>query len=136
MRLPNFKRINTVDFPKEDQQLVEKLGESYNVGMDLVYQALSRRLTINDNLQAAERTVELQVDSNGKPKNDVFVNTDLGVPIRNIIVGKAENLTNSTGYPTGAPWITWDNTQNGIQIVNVKNLLASNTYRLRIVMFG
>lgn len=136
MKLPSFKRLIKTDFPQESQDLVEQLGNSLNTGVELLYQALSKRLTITDNFQASEKDVVLSVGPTGTPRTDTFVNVDFGAAARTVFVGKAENLSFPGTYPTGTPFVSWTNTTNGIQITNVTNLQPANNYRLRLVIFG
>ena len=136
MKLPSFKRWLKTDFEPEQQELVEQMGESLNTGIELLYQALNKRLTITDNLQATEKDVLVSVFPNGNPRAETFVNTDFGSPVRTVFIGKVENLTVSGVYPTGAPFVSWITTPSGIQIVNISGLIPTNTYRLRLVIFG
>lgn len=137
MRLQNFKRLIKTDFDQEQQSLVEQLGESLNPGIEIVYQALNKRLTIGDNLQASERDVDIRVGANGVPTSSTFTTVDFTpAQVRTVWVGRAENLTNSAIYPTSAPFISFNNTPTGIQITNVTGLAAGYTWRLRILLFG
>lgn len=136
MKLQSYKRLLKTDFKADDQALVDQLGNSLNSGIEFLYQALNKRLTIGDNLQASERDITLTVDDAGNPTNDSFVNVDFGSTVRTVFVGKAQNLTNSNVYPTSAPFVIWNNTTKGIQIVNVRGLVPGNVFTLRLVIFG
>ena len=67
-----------------------------------------------------------------KPKPDEVVFTNKASAL---FVGKAENLTNSTVYPTGV-FVSWTQSNDFIQITNVSGLQVGASYRLRIVVFG
>ena len=136
MKLQNYRRLLKTDFSQDDQKLIEQIGESVNPGIEILYQALNKRLTIGDNLQATERDVEVRVNASGNPINSTFANSDFNSPVRNVFVGKVENLTNSSVYPTASPFISWSNTTSGIQINNITGLPTGNTFRLRIILFG
>lgn len=136
MRLPNYKRVLTTDFDQENQDLVEQLGESLNPGIESLYQALNKRLTIGDNFQATENDVILSVFSNGNVRNETFVNIDFGTTVRTVSIGKLENLTTPGIWPTSAPYIFWENTPTGIKVLNVTGLTPGISYKLRLVMYG
>lgn len=136
MKLPGFKRLLSNDFPQDQRSLIDKLSFSLNNGIEAIYDALNKKLTFKDNFFATEKDIDIIVDSNGTPKNTTFIGTDFGGQVRNVLVGKAENLTVSSNYPTGSVWISWEGTTNGIQVVNVRGLVPNNSYRLRVLMFG
>lgn len=126
----------TSDYSQDNRKLVEQLGNSLNPGIEHLYQALNKRLTVADNLQGSERDVDIQVDAAGNLKSQTFITVDQGVTVRNVFIGKADNLVNPRGYPTSAPFISWSNTPTGIEILNIKGLLPNQTYRLRLILLG
>ena len=136
MKLPNFKRLTTNDFSEENKQFVEQLGFSINDGFANLYDALNKKLTIDDNFLGAIKDVDVRVDSNGTPLVSTFVNTGLSSVPKGLQVIKADNQTNFGIYPTATPWITWNATTNGIQIINVSGIPANNTFKLRILILG
>lgn len=136
MKLQGFKRLLKTDFKQDDQDLVDQLGNSLNTGIELLYQALNKRLTVSENLQATERDITLAVDASGKPRADTFATVDFGSQARNVFVGKADNLSFPGTYPLSAPFVSWTNTTSGIQVVNVTGLQPAHNYRIRLVIFG
>lgn len=136
MKLPTFKRLKSQDYPEEQQSLIEQISFSLNNGIEALFEALNKKLTIKDNLYATERDVELRINSAGYPLAQTFATVDFGGPVRNVFVGKVENLTNPQVFPTSGVHVSWNNTASGIQITNVVGLPPNNTFRLRIVMFG
>lgn len=136
MKLPNFKRLTTNDFEEQDKKFVEQLGFCMNDGFQNLYDALNKKLTIDDNFLGALKDVDVRVDANGTPLVSTFVNTGISVVPKAIMVVKADNQTNSNVYPTATPWITWNATTTGIQIVNVAGIPANNTFKLRILILG
>ena len=136
MKLPTFKRLKSQDYPGEQQPIVEQLSFALNNGIEVLYEAMNKKLSIKDNFLASERDVELRVGPTGNVLNTVFINVDFGQQVRTVIVGKVENLTNPSSYPSSSPFISWTNTQNGIQILNVTGLTSGNNYRFRVLLFG
>lgn len=134
MKLPSYKRIITQDYPKDDRELIEQLGGNINDSFGVLYSALNRRLTLNDNISCTVRDVELIVDANGTPQGQVGFSLDvINTPVTGCICVRASNLVNSSVYPTGTPWISFIQTDNFIRILNVTNLQPGTRYRLRIV---
>lgn len=141
MKLPSFKRIYDNDFKQEDRDLVRKLANSLNIALENVYLALGNRLTIADNFQSTVKDIDVTVNSLGIPQDissfqlDKFGSTQTGTDtkILGVLVIRAVNLTNSTSYVTSAPFLSWAQTQTGIQIQHVSGLIPGNTYRLTIV---
>ena len=133
MKMPSFRRIITNDYDQESKNLVAQLAVSINNGFDVLYQALSKRLTFGDNFICTEVTVELTVDANGIPTSTTGFKLDTSqtnTKVYEVQVRYAENLTNTGTYPTSAPWVSWVQTQTGISIVHVSGLQTGNLYRL------
>ena len=133
--LPSAKRLNTKDFPPEEQKLVEQLAQILNDNIQSVYDALNKKLTFDDNFLGGIKDVEVTVDASGTPFNQTTIVTDIPKP-RGIIVVKADNLTNSTLYPPGSPFVSFNIIQNGIQITNVTGLSPGYRYNLRLLTLG
>lgn len=79
MKLPNFKRLTTNDFEEQDKKFVEQLGFCMNDGFQNLYDALNKKLTIDDNFLGALKDVDVRVDANGTPLVSTFVNTGISV---------------------------------------------------------
>lgn len=137
MKLPSPKRLQKQDFPPEYAALIDALGFSLNNGIDSLYEALNKRLSITDNFLSSVKDVDLIVDSTGKVTSGGVFNLDFQGKVVGLDVIKADNLTNSSIYPTTAPWPSWEVTaSNGIKLVNVTGLQPSFTYRLRVIAWG
>lgn len=136
MRFPSFKRLTKSDYDEKYSDLVESLGFSINNGIEPILEGLNKKLSIKDNFLGTTKDVDLVVDSSGNViSGGILVNDFRGSTIGVTII-KADNLTNSSIYPTAAPWASWNSTTTGIQIYNVSGLQAQNRYRLRILTLG
>jgi hypothetical protein len=133
--LPSIKRINTTDFPEADQDLVSKLGGLVNDNTQPVYDALNKKLTFDDNFLGGIKDVQVTVNASGVPINTTIIITGVSQPKGVIVIG-ASNLTNTGLFPTGAPFISYNVVNNGIQITHVTGLTANNTYSLRVLTLG
>jgi hypothetical protein len=139
MKLPGFKRIYKADYPADFQQVVEKLAQSINVGLENVYLALSRKLTVRDNIASTVKDVELTVNSSGIPITTVGFVVDNNSRVDGIQVWKVDNLDNTGTYPTSGVHVSWTQgnaqTASSIFIDHVTGLQANQKYRLRIVAY-
>lgn len=137
MKLPSFRRVFLGDYTSEEQPLVSKLSVTINQGLENLYDVLNKKVSITDNLYATIKDVIIQVDSSGIPLTTTSFQLDTkGVTIQGCMIIKLENLTNSTGYPTSAPFITYTQVQDGVRIDHITGLQINNQYRLRIVAFA
>jgi hypothetical protein len=141
MKLPSFKRLFENDFDSSERNLVAKLALSLNQGIENLYLALSKRISLRDNIQCTVKDVQVTVDSNGIPINTTSFRVDdtqinQNIPVIGCMVINATNSTNPTTYPTATPFISWTQTANAVQINHVSGLQANNTYVLRIVAFN
>ena len=138
MKLPNFKRLNVVDYTEDQQALVEKLAASLNIGIDSVYIALANRLTYSDNFSATQKTFQVTVDSSGIPLTPVSFKLNTNSSVTPRITGaqvlQAVNQTNSTVYPTATPFLSY--VQNGlnVNINHIAGLPANNVFELTVVV--
>ena len=138
MKLPNFRRINEKDYTKFGDQVVNfisQLAVSMNSGFEVVYEAFNKKITLRDNISATVKDITVELNSNGTPKLPTQFSLDLPTRVDALLVGRAENITNSSVYPSSGVIISWEQTQTGILISNITGLQANNQYRLRIVAF-
>lgn len=135
MKLGNFKRLYEKDFDTQEQNLVSKLGLTINNGFEMLYLALAKRLTFEDNIQSTIKDIEIQVDATGKPVNKTNFKLDqTGIRAQGVIILKATNLTDPTSYVNSSPFISWTQTQVGIQVDNIKGLIPFNIYSIRVLV--
>lgn len=132
MKLPSYRRINKGDYPTDAQSVIDRLAPGVNNGFDVLFDALNNKLTLSDNIAGSLVTVDVTVDATGAPKTRTFfkyssTNSPIGV-----LVLRAQNLTNSSVYPTQAPFISFTVDNNVVNIVNVTGLQANNVYRLTL----
>jgi len=134
VKLPGLRRIYTPDFPQEYAALVDKLSGVLNINQQVVFDALNKKVSINDNIDCIVKDFSVTVDASGIPTiPTIFTLDDKTRNLQGIEVIRAANLTNSSIYPTGAPFITWQQVQTGIQIQHVTGLPASNTFSIKII---
>ncbi len=134
MKLPSLRRIFTTDFPPENETLVDKLAYILNINLQVLYDALNKKVDLENNIDCQVQDITVNVNSLGVPKNStIFALND---KVRNIIglqVIRAENQTNSAIYPTSGVFVTFSQVQTGIQILHVTGLPADNNFAIKLI---
>lgn len=135
MKLPGFKRLGKESIPQEFHQLVETIGNTVNSGMEVVYEALNKKVSLRDNLQCTVKDIDVAVDASGSPINPTAIQLEGTARADGWLVIRADNLTDSDVYPEGSPFLSCSQTTNGLLINNITGLQENYTYRLRVVVF-
>ena len=142
MKLPSFKRLYESDFAEEYRDLIKTLASSFNNDMENVYLALSRRISVRDNVHCTVKTVTTAIDSNGLPIDAISFQlereggTQAVTKILGCQVFKVVNLTNDAVYPTGTPFITFSQNEQNITIEHIAGLPANNIFELTVVAYN
>ena len=136
MKLPSFRRLIRTDFKQEFQALVDQLSVSINIGIENIYDALNRKITLRDNIACTVKEIDVKVDASGTPLSTTQFQMDITNRLDGITVLNAINLDVSTNYPTSGIFISWTQTQTGILLNNITGLRPNQTYRLKIVAYG
>ena len=133
MKLGNYKRIISNDYPQEHQQLIEQLGRQLNDGIEQLFSAVGGKLTFADNILSSSREVEVTVNATGNPLNRTSISLDRADVVNGCIVISVVNKTNATIYPTTSPFISF--TQNGTQLFidNITGLKENNRYLVKLI---
>lgn len=133
MKIGSFRRIFYTDYPSDQQSLIQKLSVTINNGFDQLYTALQNNLALADNIACTVKTVTLTVDSTGTPTTSASFSITTTGTITGLTVMAASNQTTSTVYPTSAPFITYTQNNQLINITNVAGLPAGNSFQLTVV---
>ena len=131
-KLPSYRRLYDQDFPEKDQELVGQLAVSINAGFEALYETLNGKLSFNDNTASLITTITVEVDASGKPKSKTTIKKNTSDRFSGFPVISAVNLSNSTTYPTSAPFISYTETTNTVTIDNITGLPANNLFQLTI----
>lgn len=131
--LPSYRRIFEQDYPDEYKELVKQLSVSINYGFDPLYELLNGKLTLTDNLDTTIKTISVEVDAAGKPKNKVTIKKSNSNKSQGLMVIKAVNITNTNVFPNAGVLISYTETTDSIIINHVAGLPANNIFDLTIV---
>lgn len=134
MKLNNVTQIQAEDFESDDQQMAGQLGSVLNPFMQQVVEIMDKRIDFENRVEVYKQ-VEMTVDSNGTP----VLNDKIKVgknSIRGLSIIAAFNQTNTAGYPTQQPFISFQQLSGGIiQVKNITGLIANNKYKLNIIFY-
>lgn len=135
MKLPNFKRIVKSDYKQEFHGIIENLSFSLNNGIEVLYQALNRAISLKDNVACTVMDVIIEVDSEGTPKvrTSFLLNSTnrvLGVSVLNAV-----NSRNPTILPTSGVFVYFTQENKTLFIKGVKGLPADQQFTLTLVAF-
>lgn len=114
-KIPDLKRIVKEDFDSEYQQLIEKLSFPLNSHMEQVRNLFNKNIN-TDNLARELITLQVQTNASGQPINKLSFKSKLKDRVRGINIISGNILSSNTTYMTQAPFITFS--QNG-EIVNI-----------------
>jgi hypothetical protein len=135
MKLPSFRRLIKSDYEQEYSKLIETLSFSINNGIEVLYQALNKSLTLRDNIACAIKEIEVAVDSNGTPTAKTGFTLDSGNKILGITVLNVINAKNPSILPNSGVFISFVQETKNITIVSVRGLPPNQTFTLTLVAF-
>lgn len=135
-KLSSYKRIITNDYAEKDRDLIDQLSGSVNDSFNSLYFAVNGRLSLSENILCTVKDVEITVNSSGIPTFTASFTLNSNYLVSGCQVIKAENLTNSSIYPTGQPFISFVQNGNNVIINHISNLQANSRYLVRVVAYG
>ena len=122
----------TTDFSDDDKALAGKIGGLVNTFNEEIYSALSKKLTIEDNLDQTIKLFNVTLDTNGIPKTKLsFKNTLLGK-----IQGMQVIRVIGNSYPNSQPFVTFTESGGTINIEHIAGLPSGTEFQLVILLIG
>ncbi len=131
-RIPDIKRIQKEDFPKDQQDLIEKLSFPLNSFMEQARSAFQNIL----NLKMELITLTVTVDAAGAPNVPTRYKSSLNTNVTGSVCISATNLTDSTVFPISQPFISFTQSGDLIGVNNISGLQADNKYKLVVLSIG
>ena len=136
MKLPTFKRLNKNDYTAEFRELINKMSDSLNSGVENVYLALNKRLTRRENMLSTEKELAVTVDADGIPNAPLFFELDFEGKAFGLVVERVDNLSNTISYPTSGVFASFTQKGTTITIKHLTGLRAGINYQIRVVVNG
>ena len=132
MKLSSVKRVVQEDFKESDRPIAAAVGNCFNNFADEVVNAMNKKLSVDDNLAMEYKEIIVTIGANGSIGITQF-QSNLSNKVRGVTVERAENLTNSSVYPNGAPFVTFVQNNSLIVIKHITGLVPNNKYRLTLL---
>lgn len=136
MRLPSFRWLLKTDYEEQYDKLIETMSKSLNYGIDALYQALNKQLTLRDNIKCTVKDITLKVDASGIPITRTSFILDLTGKLDGTQVILAINQTNSQVYPSGGIFISFSQNDKIVTITNITGLTPNDVYLIRLIAWN
>lgn len=131
-KLGFLRRLVKEDFKPDDQEFISKVAFILNPAFESITNALNKNLTFTDNLNAQVKELNVTVVS-GQPIQALSFRSELKGSCKAIWCVRAENQTNTATYVSGAPFISFSESQGQILINHITGLQDNQEYKLRII---
>ena len=129
MKIPGFKRFQEQDYPKKYNDLTEKVFTVLNPFMEVVTQALSKRLNFNDNFDCVDITLDITA-----PVTDYKIKNTQGGVMRACQVLSCINKNQPSDPLTSAPFVQFVMSTDGQFIINnITGVTSGKTYTIRML---
>lgn len=136
-KIGGFRRLFRQDFKEEYGDLIDGLSPAINTGIETLYNVFNKNVDLSNNIQCTVKDVTVEVDSSGTPKVTTSFALDvLNTPVKGTTVILANNLTNTSTYPTSQPFVSFSQNANNLIINNVSGLQANQKYTLRVIAWN
>lgn len=133
MQIQSPKRINSEDFNPDDKDVANKIGNVINIFMEEVVAALSKKISITDNLNQAVVIVD-------KVNVGALGNLNSPKAFKSGIAGKVQGLqvirSLGASFTTGQPFIDFRETNGIVKINNVQGLTQDIDYKLYVLVIS
>ena len=135
MRLPNFRRLIKSDYSKEYELLIEKLSFSINNGVEVLYQAFNKAISLKDNIACTLKDIDVEVKEDGSVKTLTSFNLDTQGKIIGILVLNVVNTRTPSILPNSGFFVSFTQESNKILINSIKGLPPNQPFKLTLVAF-
>jgi hypothetical protein len=134
MKLPSYRRIFKTDYAEQYQELVDKLAVSINYGFDTLYDALNQKLTFQENFLATISEFNVTVNASGNPSQRTqFKLSGNQTSVQGLIVINCFPVNDANALPTSGIFISFNKSENFININNIKGLQPNVLYTLKVL---
>jgi len=134
MKIAAPKRLRAEDFGSDDRDLINRLAYVINTFFDDVNKALSKNIDFT-NLNRELITLSVKIDGSGLVMNKPQVKTSITGKPAGFNVLKASR-TDTVGFPTSAPFVSFDFNGDIITITNITGLQANSEYNLTLELIS
>lgn len=127
------KLIKSSDFPPEQEQTINALGNILNPTLEQIYAALNGGIDFS-NLNQTITSFTVKVSSTGVPTTNIEIKSPLKTKIQGIHCVRAVGST----FPTATPLVsfTYSSSSNSISIDHITSLTAGVSYTITVILIG
>lgn len=125
MRLNSAKKLIPEDFPEKDYDLVRRLADALNPFIFSVFTAISKQITLYENLKAQTFTISLDAGENTKD-----IKYDLNERPTAVFIGNA--LKSDSTQVSEAITVSWVLNQGSLNVKFI-GLNASTKYKITLI---
>ena len=133
-KLDNIRRILREDYEKKYHGMIDRLAFTLNRFMDQVAEQMNGNIDFA-NLDQDIVTFTITVNASGVPVgNNLFRINQANAVGFDVI--SAINKSDSTLFPTSAPFISFTGSGPIIKVKNISGLQANDKYELKVIAVG
>ena len=136
MKVSSFRRLFKGDFPKEEQGLIERMSSSINNGIEVLYNALNKNISMTDNFYGTYKEITYLPTSTGTPDGSSGFQLDINARVLGMQVIRVENTSSPGTFPTSGVFVTFSQNGNQVNIDHITGLVTGNTYKIRVFAYG
>jgi hypothetical protein len=136
MKIQSYRRLFKGDFPRDQQEMVERLSSTLNIGIETLYTALNKNISLKDNIYGTYKEISYVPTSDGTPETASGFQIDFNGRVLGLQVIRVENKSSVGTYPTGGVFITYSQNGTQVNIDHITGLVAGDTYNIRVFAFG
>jgi len=133
-KLPSIRRLRTEDYPGADANF-GKLIQNLNSFMESTWLALSRNLTVSENLRAEFQTLSIVAEPTYPIAVTPAIQGVTCVMIAQIFNSTTQGAPSGTALTAGVT-LDWSQSSTGIQINKITGLTAGQNYQVKLLMVG
>lgn len=130
------KKIRIEDFDEKYQDLIQSIAYCFNPFSDEVYKTLSGNVDYSNLNRQIVTPLDLTLNASGQLINPPNIKYTLTTKLKGITVLNVQNLVNSNTYPLSQPFISWTINGQIITILNISGLQPGSQYRLTLELIG
>lgn len=135
-RISGFQRLVKENFPAKYRDIVDSFYPLNNALEQMVNIINTNQITVTDNMNQQYKTIIVTVNASGTPIQPLTYQSMLTSKTIGITVIAANNLTNSSTFPTSCPFISFSDNSGTVTISNVVGLQANQSYNLTLLATG
>lgn len=136
MKISSFRRLFKGDYPKEEQGLVERMSQTINSGIEVLYNALNKNISMVDNFYGTYKEISYLPTSAGTPETSSGFQIDFNGRVLGLQVIRVDNVTNPNAFPTGGVFASFSQNGTQVDINHITGLIAGNSYKIRVFAYG